>query len=67
MFRKKDQVRQNDLEDAGFTVLRFTNEEVLESINEVKFKIENWIEKSKSTHRPPFHKDDIKTVKPQDL
>jgi len=47
--QKKDQVRQRELEGSGFTVLRFTNEDVLESINEVKLKIENWIESRKST------------------
>ena len=32
---KYDEIRQKTLEQAGFTVLRFTNEEVLENINAV--------------------------------
>ena len=40
----KDKKKQADLE-AGFTVLRFTNEEVLNNINSVYAFLENWIEK----------------------
>jgi very-short-patch-repair endonuclease len=57
--KKNDHVRQRCLEDAGFTVLRFTNEEVLESINEVKLKIENWIDSGKSVKSLIQTKDDI--------
>lgn len=42
---KKDAERQKALEEAGFTVLRFTNEEVLENINAVYSYLEDWIEK----------------------
>lgn len=42
---KNDAERQRALEDAGFTVLRFTNEEVLENINAVYSFLEDWIEK----------------------
>jgi len=42
---KYDGIRQKALEEAGFTVLRFTNEEVLENINAVYNYIEDWIEK----------------------
>jgi len=42
---KNDAIRQKALEEAGFTVLRFTNEEVLENINAVANYIEDWIEK----------------------
>ena len=42
---KNDTERQKALEDAGFTVLRFTNEEVLENINAVYSFLEDWIEK----------------------
>jgi very-short-patch-repair endonuclease len=42
---KNDEIRQKALEDAGFTVLRFTNEEVLENINAVYSYLEDWIEK----------------------
>lgn len=36
---KKDKKRQQELEDAGFTVLRFTNDEVLRSIENVRQQI----------------------------
>lgn len=42
---KNDAERQKTLEEAGFTVLRFTNEEVLENINAVYSCLEDWIEK----------------------
>jgi very-short-patch-repair endonuclease len=42
---KYDVIRQKALEEAGFTVLRFTNEEVLENINAVYNYLEDWIEK----------------------
>jgi very-short-patch-repair endonuclease len=42
---KNDEIRQKALEDAGFTVLRFTNEEVLKDIVSVCGYIEEWIEK----------------------
>lgn len=40
---KKDKKRQTDLDKAGFTVMRFTDEEVLESINSVYVKIEDLV------------------------
>jgi len=42
---KKDQIRQTALEVPGFTVLRFTDEEVLNNIQSVFSYIEDWIEK----------------------
>ena len=42
---KKDEIRQKELEAAGFTVLRFTNDEVLSRIQVVHSYLENWIEK----------------------
>ena len=42
---KKDQIRQKALETAGFTVLRFTDEEVLNNIQSVFSFLEDWIEK----------------------
>ena len=42
---KNDIIRQKALEAAGFTVLRFTNDEVLENINAVYSFLEDWIEK----------------------
>ena len=42
---KNDKIRQKALEEAGFTVLRFTNDEVLENINAVYSFLQDWIEK----------------------
>ena len=41
----KDKKKQADLEAAGFTILRFTDEEVLNKINDVHGFLEDWIEK----------------------
>jgi very-short-patch-repair endonuclease len=41
--KAKDEFRQKQLEDAGFTVLRFTNKEVLTAISRVYEKIEECI------------------------
>jgi very-short-patch-repair endonuclease len=43
--RKNDEQRQKALEEAGFTVLRFTNNEVLTNIQWVHSYLEEWIEK----------------------
>jgi very-short-patch-repair endonuclease len=40
----KDKKKQTDLEAAGFTVLRFTDDEVLNNIKIVHDYLENWIE-----------------------
>jgi len=42
---KKDEIRQKNLESAGFTVLRFSDEEVLNNIHAVFNYLEDWIEK----------------------
>ena len=42
---KKDRKRQADLEQAGFTVIRFTDEEVLNSISSVNAVIEDHVTK----------------------
>ena len=42
---KKDESRQKALESAGFTVLRFSDEEVLNHIQAVHIYLEDWIEK----------------------
>ncbi len=42
---KSDERRQKALEESGFTVLRFTNEEVLTNIQWVNSYLEDWIEK----------------------
>ncbi len=40
---KKDETRQRNLELAGFTVLRFSDEEVLNRIQVVYDYLEDWI------------------------
>jgi very-short-patch-repair endonuclease len=40
----KDKKKQTDLEATGFTVLRFTDEEVLNNINIVHEYLDKWIE-----------------------
>ena len=42
---KNDKIRQVALETAGFAVLRFTDEEVLNNIQAVHSYLEDWIEK----------------------
>ena len=42
---KNDERRQKALETAGFTVIRFTDDEVLNNINAVYNYLEDWIEK----------------------
>jgi very-short-patch-repair endonuclease len=42
---KNDDIRQKALEENGFTVLRFTNEEVLTNIQWVHNYLEDWIER----------------------
>ena len=42
---KSDKIRQNTLENTGFTVIRFTDDEILNNINAVHNYIEDWIEK----------------------
>ncbi|HEX3167574.1 MAG TPA: DUF559 domain-containing protein [Chitinophagaceae bacterium] len=41
----KDKKKQNDLESAGFTVLRFIDDEVLNNINAVHSFLEDWTSK----------------------
>ena len=48
----KDKKKQTDLEAMGFTVLRFTDDEVLNNIKTVHDFLENWIE-SKSVKSTP--------------
>jgi len=40
----KDKKKQTDLEAAGFTVIRFADDEVLNNINIVHECLDNWIE-----------------------
>ena len=49
---QNDEKRTSDLEKHGFTVLRFTDEEVLQQIDRVFNSIANWIE-TNATVPPP--------------
>jgi len=53
---KKDRVRQKALEQAGFTVLRFTDDEVLNKMSSVIETLEAWIEvyERKNPPHPPL-------------
>ena len=52
---QKDKIKQSDLEKAGFTVLRFSDGEVLNHIHVVRHAIETWIEEweEKNSIPPP--------------
>jgi very-short-patch-repair endonuclease len=50
---RRDEKRQKDLENAGYFVMRFTDEEVLKNINNVRLKIEGWIEEKVLPLPPP--------------
>jgi len=41
---QKDRKRQSELEEHGFTVLRFTDEEIFHELDSVKLSIEGWID-----------------------
>jgi very-short-patch-repair endonuclease len=45
----KDKKKQEDLEAQGFTILRFTDEEVLKNINAVHAFLEEWVGKKAKT------------------
>lgn len=59
--KKKDQRRDADLRDAGFSILRYKNWEILYSPNEVYTEIKAWVEEKmksddiapSSTPHPP--------------
>jgi very-short-patch-repair endonuclease len=46
LVQAKDLEKQKALEKAGFTVLRFTDNEVLNHIDGVRMELENWIDHS---------------------
>lgn len=48
---KKDLQKDKDLEEIGFTVLRFNDEDVLDNIEWVRMTIEEWIKKKISLSR----------------
>ena len=41
---QKDRIKQRTLEELGFKVLRFTDDEILKNLNGVSDLISNWIE-----------------------
>jgi hypothetical protein len=53
---QKDQVRQTALEKAGFTVLRFTDNDVLKSISSVVETLEDWIDEFERRNGVPESK-----------
>jgi very-short-patch-repair endonuclease len=61
--KEKDEKRQKKLEDAGFKVIRFTDEEVLTEIDNVRAVIECELQElAKSSPQPP-PKGEIDNVK----
>ena len=51
---KNDIIGQQKLEQSGFTLLRFDDEDILTAINSETEEIENWIEKYERTVPPPL-------------
>ena len=49
---KSDQTRDQDLAEAGITVLRFSDWEVLNQMADVSIMIGNWIDEN-AEHPPP--------------
>ena len=49
----RDARRQRRLEEAGFTVMRFSNNEVLTQIGIVRMKLEEWIEETERKSADP--------------
>lgn len=50
---RRDEKKQKNLEAAGYSVLRFSDEEVLTHIHSVVRCIENWIEEKQGSLGPP--------------
>ncbi|HMP98837.1 MAG TPA: endonuclease domain-containing protein [Cyclobacteriaceae bacterium] len=50
---ERDKIRQEELERAGYTVLRFEDDEVLQDINGVRQALEDWIHKYELINPPP--------------
>jgi very-short-patch-repair endonuclease len=44
--QEKDKLKDKILQEVGFTILRYTNDEVLHHIEQVTWNIESWIEES---------------------
>ncbi|MBK7407165.1 MAG: endonuclease domain-containing protein [Saprospirales bacterium] len=51
---EKDRKRDLALQDAGFTILRFSNWEVLNRIDDVAMMIGDWIEEKAKNSPPPY-------------
>ena len=56
MVAANDAIRQTRLEEAGFTVLRFSNAIVLQRIGEVRIQIEHWISEYERINGVPARK-----------
>jgi very-short-patch-repair endonuclease len=41
---QRDKIKQKKLEELGFTVLRFTDDDILKNLNSVSYIINDWIE-----------------------
>lgn len=54
---KKDIKKQVDIESAGYVVLRFSDEEVLNDINNVIRTLERWIESYEEKNPPDILAD----------
>jgi very-short-patch-repair endonuclease len=52
----KDRKKEADLRVAGFTIIRFTDDEVLNHIHAVFAFLEEWVEKKSLSHPPPTSK-----------
>jgi very-short-patch-repair endonuclease len=50
---KKDAQKEIALKELGYSVLRFSDEDVLDNINGVKIVIEEWIRENASSPLPP--------------
>ncbi len=48
---EKDRIKTKAIEEAGFTLLRFTDEDVLKSINSVVDELEGWIDEYEKTYK----------------
>ena len=45
----KDKQKESDLNNAGYTIIRFRDEEVLKDIRNVIFRLESWIDEFEGT------------------
>lgn len=63
--KEKDSIRQSNLEKAGFTVLRYTDEEVLGHINAVREGLLDWIDAHAKVPPPsPRQRGKRRTISP---